>query len=84
MSEWFNLQIVPYMDLLIWMKHEKKKVFQNTLGQWLFPEEVNCEINLEERVGKTLNKHIDDICKFEFMEYQKIHNARILRKMVTI
>ncbi len=83
MGEWFNLKIIPYMDLLIWMKEEELSIQYRFLAEWLYPEEINTvktPVDIEARIGRTLKAHIDDICKYEFLEYQEIKNSRILRK----
>ena len=74
-ADWFNYRLLPYMDLLIWMKldediDESKKGILTTVATWIFDDLDR--VKAEARLRRTTQKHLDDIMKFEFFQ----HNMR--------
>lgn len=66
--QWINLEVLPYLDLLIWMKHEKKYVKSFVLGQWLFENDIN-GTDLSERVRGSTKPQAEMISSPEFVEF---------------
>lgn len=75
---WIKHKVVPYLDLLIWEKQEKIKIPQNVLGDWLFPDEVDLDVDIIERVRKsTINKALE-IMDFKFIRYLSAQTGNII------
>ncbi len=63
----WNSRVLPYFDLKTWFQINNQRTTNSKYGQLLWPESINEEIDLSERVKKTIRKYYKKVFMDDFL-----------------